>query len=62
MSVTVGMPGISHFSTTKQLALAMLHQTPKDSHDMWAMSDEESDDFPLNLVMNTQCCELPPTA
>lgn len=52
MTVTVGMPGISHSSTTKQHALAMLYHPQKDPDDMWDMSDEGGPRSPLNAGLN----------
>lgn len=40
MTVTVGMPGISHSSPTKQHTLAMLRHPQTGPDDMQDMSDE----------------------
>lgn len=58
MTVAVGMPGISHLSSTKRPALAMLHHPQKDPYDMWAMPDEEVHDSLLNLMLNKQRCDV----
>lgn len=58
MTVTVGMPGISHSSPTKQHALAMLHYPQKDPDDMWDMPDEEATIPHQVLGLNRQCCGI----
>lgn len=52
MNVTVGMPGISHSSPTKQHALAMLHHPQKGPDDMWDMSDEGGHHSPPDSGLN----------
>ena len=48
ITVSVGIPGISHLNPTKQLELAMLHQPQKDSDDLWDMSAEGGHCFPVD--------------
>lgn len=50
MTVSVGMPGISHSSPTKQHALAMVHHPDPD--DTWDMSDEGGHHSPADPGLN----------
>lgn len=52
MTITVGMPGISHSSSTKKHALAMLHHPQKGADDMWDMSDEGGHQTPADTRLN----------
>lgn len=58
MSITVGMPGISHSSSTKKQALAMLHHPQKGLDSMWDMSEEGGHQTPEDTELIWLCCGI----